>query len=207
MVDEQSYKLKKLLSELAGLKGRHTELVSVYIPKNYPIYEIMNLIATEISLTQNVKSKAVRKNVIDALTKIQQNLKLYKKTPEHGLAIFCGNVSEHEGDTDIKIWTIEPPEPVPIKLYWCDQKFELGPLSNMVAEKEIYGLVVMDVQECTIGLLKGKAIQVLRHMDSIVPGKTGKGGQCQPAGTLIFASDGNLVPIEKINNNRSEERR
>jgi len=201
MVDEQSYKLKKLLSELAGLKGRHTELVSVYIPKNYPIYEIMNLIATEISLTQNVKSKAVRKNVIDALTKIQQNLKLYKKTPEHGLAIFCGNVSEHEGDTDIKIWTIEPPEPVPIKLYWCDQKFELGPLSNMVAEKEIYGLVVMDVQECTIGLLKGKAIQVLRHMDSIVPGKTGKGGQCQPAGTLIFASDGNLVPIEKINNN------
>ncbi len=177
MADEQSYKLKKLLNELAGLKGRHTELVSVYIPKDYPIHEIMNLIATEISLTQNVKSKAVRKNVIDALTKIQQHLKLYKKTPEHGLALFCGNVSEHEGDTDIKIWSVEPPEPVPIKLYWCDQKFELGPLMNMVAEKEIYGLVVMDLQECTIGLLKGKAIQTLRHMTSIVPGKTSKGGQ------------------------------
>ncbi len=197
-MEEQSYKLKKLLNELAGMKGRHTELVSVYIPKDYPIYEIMNLIATEISLTQNVKSKAVRKNVTDALTKIQQQLKLYKRTPEHGLAIFCGNISEHEGDTDIKIWAIEPPEPVPIKLYWCDQKFELGPLMNMVAEKEIYGLVVMDVQECTIGLLKGKAIQVLRHMDSIVPGKTGKGGQCQPEGTLVFAADGRLIPIEKI---------
>ncbi len=197
MADEQSYKLKKLLNELASLKGRHTELVSVYIPKDYPIHEIMNLIATEISLTQNVKSKAVRKNVIDALTKIQQHLKLYKKTPEHGLALFCGNVSEHEGGTDIKIWSVEPPEPVPIKLYWCDQKFELGPLMNMVAEKEIYGLVVMDLQECTIGLLKGKAIQVLRHMTSIVPGKTAKGGQCLAFDTLVFSENG-LEKIEEI---------
>jgi peptide chain release factor subunit 1 len=170
-------KLKKMVKQLESLKGRHTELISVYIPQGYKIEEITNLISNEISLTQNVKSKTVRKNVTGALTKIQQHLKLYKKTPKNGLAIFCGNVSEKEGVADIKIWAVEPPEPVKIKLYWCDQTFKLDALKAMLEEKEVYGIVVMDNSEATIGLLKGKAIQVKRHFESIVPSKTGKGGQ------------------------------
>lgn len=195
---DQYYKLKKLLAELEKLKGRHTELVSVYIPVGLSLNEIQNLLAQEVSLTQNVKSKTVRKNVIDALTKIQQYLRLYKKNPEHGLAVFCGNVSEQEGKTDIKIWAVEPPEPVTIKLYWCDQKFELGPLLNQLKEKEVYGLVVLDTKEATVGILKGKSIQVLWHKESIVPGKFVKGGQCLSLGTLIPSFDGNIMKIENI---------
>ncbi len=191
-------KLKKLLQELEEKKGRHTELVSVYVPAGFSLNEINTLLANEIALTQNVKSKAVRKNVTDALTKIVQHLKLYKRTPEHGLAIFCGNVAEQEGQTDIKIWAVEPPEPLTVKMYWCDQRFELEPLSQQLKEKEVYGLVVFDTKEATIGLLKGKTIQVLRHLDSIVPGKFIKGGQCLVPETLVVASDGNILRIGEL---------
>jgi peptide chain release factor subunit 1 len=176
-MDDKSYKLKKIIKELSSLRGRHTELISIYVPQKYPLNEIGTLIANEISLTQNVKSKAVRKNVTGALSKIQQHLKRYKKTPPNGLAIFCGNVSENEGGTDIKIWPIEPPDPIKVKLYWCDQKFELKHLEEMVEEKDVYGLIVLDNGEATVGLLKGKAIKVIRHINSLVPGKTAKGGQ------------------------------
>ncbi|MCD6477269.1 MAG: peptide chain release factor aRF-1 [Candidatus Aenigmarchaeota archaeon] len=179
MSNDTNYKLKKLLKELESKRGRHTELISLYIPKGYSLNEIMTLLSNEISLTQNVKSKTVRKNVTDALTKIMQHLKTYKKTPENGLAIFCGNVSEQEGKTDIELWAVEPPEPLGIKLYWCDQKFELQPLRDMVKEKDVYGLVVLDANEATIGILKGKQIQVKKHLKSIVPGKFIKGGQSQ----------------------------
>ncbi len=174
---EHQFRLKKLVQQLEGMKGRHTELISVYIPAGASLNDINNILASEISLTQNVKSKAVRKNVTDALAKIMQLLKLYKKTPERGLAIFCGNVSGQEGKTDMKLWAVEPPEPISIKLYWCDQKFELEPLKQQLKEKEVYGLVVLDTKEATIGLLKGKSVQVLRHLESIVPGKFIKGGQ------------------------------
>ncbi len=111
------------------------------------------------------------------MTKIQQHLKLYKKTPERGLVIFCGNISEKEGESDIELWSIEPPEPVKVKLYWCDQKFELGPLEEMMKEKDVYGLLVLDRSEANFGILRGKKIKVVQNMDSIVPGKTRAGGQ------------------------------
>lgn len=176
-MEEQAYKLKKLLKELGSIRGRHTELISVYIPTGFSLNETMNLLSNEISVTQNVKSKPVRKNVISALTKIQQHLKLYKKNPENGLVIFAGNVSQEEGKSDIKLWAIEPPESLGIKLYWCDQKFDLTPLEDMIKEKDVYGLLVMDNKEATIAVLRGKRIDVVRHFESIIPGKTGKGGQ------------------------------
>ena len=177
MASEKHYKLKKLVKELKEKKGRHTELVSLYVPAGFNLNEIGTLISNEIALTQNVKSKTVRKNVISALIKIQQHLKLYKKTPENGLAIFCGNVSEKEGDSDIELWLLEPPDPVKVKLYWCDQKFEVEPLEEMMKETDIYGLVVLDRSEATFAILKGKKMKMVKNLDSIVPGKTRAGGQ------------------------------
>src|SRR3972149_559267 len=179
MVDENIYKLKKLINELRNIKGRHTELVTVYMPSGSNILDTVNQLRNEQGTAENIKSKSTRKNVVDALEKILQHLKLYKGTPPNGLAIFCGNVSETEGQTDIKIWVVEPPEQLKVKRYWCDQRFVLEPLEEMVAEKELFGLVVLDTKEATIGLLKGKKKEVLRRMDSLVFGKFGKGGQSQ----------------------------
>ena len=177
MVEEHIYKLRKLLGELEKIRGRHTELVSVYIPAEYNLQEIVNMLRQEYTLTENVKNKTVRNNVLAAIDKILQELRFYNKTPKNGLVLFSGNVSETEGQIDIKVWTIEPPESLRVKKYWCDQRFELEPLQDMVEEKELYGLIVLDNREASIGLLKGKKIVLLRQVESIVPGKTIKGGQ------------------------------
>ncbi len=179
MKEEEKVKLKKLIKELEKIKGRHTELVSVYIPSGYNLVEMINMLEAERSTAMNIKSKTTRKNVLAALEKILHYLRLLKKLPENGLVIFCGNVSPVEGRTDIRLWAIEPPEKLDTKIYWCDQVFVLNPLKEMIAEKEIYGLIVLDASEANIGLLKGKKIIHLKRIESFVPAKTIKGGMSQ----------------------------
>src|SRR3989344_207680 len=176
-MEEQRYKLKKLVAELSKLRGRHTELVTVYVTAGANLIDTVNQLRNEQGTAENIKSKGTRKNVVSALEKILQHLKLYPKTPVNGLAVFCGNVSEHEGADDIRLWAVEPPDKLEVKRYWCDQKFITEPIEDMVKEKEVFGLLVMDTKEATIGVLRGKKIHVLRNMDSIVPGKTAQGGQ------------------------------
>lgn len=170
-------KLKRILDELRKVRGRHTELVTVYVPAGYDINLINNQISQEQGTAQNIKSKATRKNVLAALDKIVQELKLYKKTPENGMVIFSGNVSEGEGGQDIKIWVIEPPEPLTTKMYRCDQEFMLGPLEEILEAKYSFGLVVIDNKNAAIGILKGKRVQCSKEFKSIVPGKYRTGGQ------------------------------
>jgi peptide chain release factor subunit 1 len=196
MVEEHIYKLRKVLKELDAIKGRHTELVSVYVPSGFNLQEIVNMLRQEYTLTENVKNKTVRNNVLAAIDKILQELRFFNKTPENGLALFAGNVSEVEGVTDVKVWNIQPPDPLKIKKYWCDQKFDIDPLRDMVAEKELYGLIAMDTKEASIGLLKGKKIELLRKLDSLVPGKFRKGGQS--AGRFERVRDGLVNDWYKI---------
>jgi len=172
-------KLKKLVKHLEKIRGRHTELISLYIPTSHNLVEIQNMLRSEYALTQNVKSRQTRKNVLDALERTMNHLKLFKKTPENGLIVFCGNVSGKEGQNDVKIWSIEPPQPLGQKVYWCDQTFVLDPIKDMLREKEVYGLIVIDTGGADIGFLKGKKVLLKKHVDSMVPGKTKAGGWSQ----------------------------
>jgi peptide chain release factor subunit 1 len=177
MSDKSEYKFRKLVKRLEAIKGRHTELVTVYVPAGYSLHDITGQLRSEQGTAENIKSKSVRKNVVAALEKIMRHLQLYKKPPEHGLAIFCGNTSEKEGAADIELIVVEPPEPLKNKLYWCDQKFVLDPLLEMIKEKEIYGIINLDKSEGDIAILHGKKIMPMVHLESIVPGKTRAGGQ------------------------------
>ncbi len=154
-------------------------MVSVYVPSGYSLNDITNQLYTEKSTASNIKSKSTRKNVLNALEKIIQHLRIFRQTPANGLMVFCGNVSEVEGKEDLKIWSFEPPEKMNTKIYWCDQVFVLDPLREMIAEKEVYGLIVMDTSEADIGLLYGKKIVPMKHIDSLVAGKSIKGGMSQ----------------------------
>lgn len=156
------------------------------------------MLRQEYSLATNVKDKTVRKNVTAALEKIIQHLKLFKETPSNGLVVFAGNISEKPGVADIKLWSLEPPEKLKAKIYRCDQVFILEPLKEMIKEREIYGLIVLDAKEATIGLLKGKAIESLKRIESTVPAKTVKGGMCVSGKTLIQLEDGNIIPIKEL---------
>ncbi len=174
---KQRHQLSQFIKELEKHRGRHTELVSVYIPAGYDINKIMQHLSQEQGTATNIKSSSTRKNVIDALERMIQHLKLYKQTPQNGLAVFSGNVAEREGQSNVKVWSIEPPIPLKMRLYRCDKEFVLDILREMLDIKESYGLIVMDRREGDIAELRGKAIVPLASAKSNVPGKTKAGGQ------------------------------
>jgi peptide chain release factor subunit 1 len=175
--EKKKLQLRKVVKTLESKRARHTELISQYVPAGYNINLIINQLSSEAGTARNIKSATTRKNVIAALEKMIQQLRLYKQTPENGLALFSGNVSEREGQQDIQAWSIEPPMPLSVKLYRCDQAFLLDPLKDMMTEKESIGLLVMDRREATLGILKGSSIRVVNHFKSMVPGKYRAGGQ------------------------------
>ncbi len=177
MEEDKRFELEEAISELESQKARHTELITVYVPAGYDLNNVQKQLEQEKSTAGNIKSKTTQKNVIDALESIIRRLKLMKGKPEKGLAIFAGNVAEKEGQKDLKIWVIEPPVELGVRLYRCDQTFVLEPLKEILEVKEVYGIIVIDRNEATLGLLEGKRIITLQHMTSGVPGKTEKGGQ------------------------------
>lgn len=174
---DSKYKLKRLVKKLDSIRGRGTELITVYCPHDYELQEIVNQLREEEAEAGNIKSKRTRKNVKSALSKMIDHLKEFPRTPDNGLAVFCGNVSDQEGKTNIKLWDIEPPQPVEIKLYRCGKEFKLEPLEKMLVEEEDYGLIVLDTSEADFGVLKGKKIVSKQHISSLVPGKSKPGGQ------------------------------
>lgn len=175
-MDTKKLELKMLVEELEKIEGRRTELISYYIPAGYDLSKVMEHLSYEYSTAQNIKDKTTRQNVSDALAKIINYLKGLKKIPDNGLVIFCGNIAKNPGETDIRLWAIEPPEPLSIRLYRCDSRFVLDPLKDMLEEKVAYGLIVLDRGEATIGLLKGNQIIVLENKESWVPSKIRDGG-------------------------------
>lgn len=177
MDDHEKQKLEEFIERLKNYKGSHTELVSVLIPAGYSHVAVSKQLEAEKSTAKNIKSTTTRNNVIDALERIIRFLKSINKTPKNGLAVYCGNISNVEGQNDIQIFSVEPPIPLNIRLYRCDKEFVLDPLEEMLEVNEVYGLVVMDRKEATIGLLEGKRIKVIEHMTSGVPSKVRAGGQ------------------------------
>src|SRR3989344_1261357 len=110
MDEEQKANLSRTLKELESHRGRHTELVTVYVPAGYNLNMVSKQLEAEKSTAQNIKSSVTKNNVVDALERLSRHLKLYKQTPKNGLALFCGNISETEGQQYIEIWAIEPPK-------------------------------------------------------------------------------------------------
>jgi peptide chain release factor subunit 1 len=177
ITSKQRRELLKFIKKIEDVRGRHTELVSVYIPAGYDLNKIIQQLAQEQGTASNIKDSTTRKNVTDSLERMIQHLRLFNRTPEHGLAAFSGNIAEKEGQQDIEVFSIEPPEPLNFRLYRCDKIFVLDALKEMAEKKDTYGLIVMDKREGNIALLKGKTILPLTTTTSYVPGKTRAGGQ------------------------------
>jgi len=179
MTQRQKYDLKRRLEELKACKGRHTELISLYIPPSKQIFDVNAYLKNEYSQSQNIKSKTTMKNVLSAIESIMSRLKQFKNAPENGIVFFVGHKSVGADKTEMVAFIIEPPMPIATFLYRCDSLFYLEPLEAMMVEKEIYGLLLIDRRECTIGILKGNRVNMLKYMTSQVPGKHGRGGQSQ----------------------------
>jgi peptide chain release factor subunit 1 len=177
MSDMDKYKFRRALEEIEQAQGRGTELVSVYIPPNRPIFDVTNYLRGEISQSSNIKSASTRKHVQQAIESCVSRIKGYRMPPPNGLVVFAGHKQIGADQTEMVAFVLEPPEAVASFLYRCDSKFYTEPLHEMMTEKELYGLVVVDRSEATVGLLRGKRIEVLKNMQSQVPSKHRMGGQ------------------------------
>ena len=171
------YDFKKTMQEIVDTRGRGTELISLYVPSSKQVFDAMAYLRDEYSQSSNIKSKTTMKNVQSAIDSIMSRLKTYKTIPPNGIAIFCGEIPRAGDQTRMVQYVINPPEEITTFLYRCDSQFYLDPLKGMLLDKKSYGLIVIDRNECTIGLLTGSRIETLKHFDSLIMGKHRQGGQ------------------------------
>ena len=179
ITQRQRYDFKRKIEELKSCKGKHTELISLYVPPSKQIFDVNSYLKNEYSQSQNIKSKTTRKNVLSAIESIMSRLKYFKQPPENGVVFFVGHRSVSSDQTEMVAYVIEPPIPITTFLYRCDSSFYIEPLEEVFTEREIYGLLLLDRRECTIGILRGNKVELLKYMTSRVPGKHGRGGQSQ----------------------------
>ena len=169
-----------MINSLATKEGSHTELITVYVPPGKQISDALNLLRNEYGTASNIKSNVTRKNVLDAITKAQQKLKLFKDPGEKGIVVFTGALLPQgaaPGTERMESYVIVPPEPIRIFLYRCDSRFHTEHLQEMLREKESYGILLVDANNATIAVLQGKRLEIVREMHSGVTGKTKAGGQ------------------------------
>ena len=175
------YKIRKTLEELTQHSGRGTELITVYIPKGQQLHEVMTQLREEQGTADNIKSDLTRTHVVDSLSKVLQRLKLYKKTPDKGLVVFCGALPREGGGPPgseiVKIYEIDPPKDLTTSLYRCDDHFHTDILKDMLKDDNIIGLLAIDAKDAGWGLLHGDKLEVLKQTGSGVAGKHRQGGQ------------------------------
>ena len=175
------YKIRKTLDELSDKTGHGTELISVYIPKGKQLHEVISTLREEQGTADNIKSDFTRSHVVDSLGKVIQRLKLYKKTPDKGLVVFCGALPPEGGgpigSEVVTIFEIEPPKDLKQYLYRCDDHFHVDILKDMLKDDNLIGFIAIDAKDCGWGLLHGDKIDVLAQTGSGVAGKHRQGGQ------------------------------
>ena len=172
------YRLKRTLEMLASKEGRGTELITLYVPPERRIHEVMANLREEYGTASNIKSRTTRKNVQEAIERVSQRLKLFKEPPKNGLVIFCGAIPRDGAGTEkMETYVLEPPEPINVYFYRCDAKFHIEPLLAMTREPEAYGVIVIDSSDAVVATIRGQRMDVLQQFTSGIPGKHRAGGQ------------------------------
>ena len=148
------------------------------MPYGRQISEVVAMLNNEYGTASNIKSSTTKKNVQDAITRVTQRLKLFKKVPENGLVLFCGAIPQNgPGSEKIELYIISPPEPIQVYLYRCDAKFHTEHLQEFLKEKETYGIIVLDASNASFATVRGKHLDVVKQITSGIPGKFRAGGQ------------------------------
>lgn len=157
-------------------KAPATILLSLYIPPGRPVSDVLNLLRQELAITDNIKLKRTRSAVQRALTSAIDRLSKVSKIPENGLVIFSG---ENVSTGDFLCIMLIPPEPVRVYFYRTDKHFHTEFLEEMITQSNIVGLLIIERDAATIGLLKGNRLEVVEELEGYVPGKHHRGGQSQ----------------------------
>ncbi|MBW9141094.1 MAG: peptide chain release factor aRF-1 [Candidatus Aramenus sp.] len=165
-----------MLRELKKWSAPATVLLSLYIPPGRPVSDVVNMLRQEASIAQNIKLKRTRDAVEAAISGAIDRLMSFSKVPDNGLVLFCGENFDTE---EYKCYVFSPPEKVTVYFYRTDKYFHTEFLEDMTEENEVYGLIIVERDQATIGILRGSRILVLEEFEGFVPGKHMMGGQSQ----------------------------
>eukprot|EP00211_Chloroparvula_japonica_P002620 CAMPEP_0119133156 /NCGR_PEP_ID=MMETSP1310-20130426/13137_1 /TAXON_ID=464262 /ORGANISM="Genus nov. species nov., Strain RCC2339" /LENGTH=437 /DNA_ID=CAMNT_0007123835 /DNA_START=95 /DNA_END=1408 /DNA_ORIENTATION=+ len=173
----EMWRIRNLIQRLENARGNGTSMISLIIRPGDQIAKVSKMLADEYGTASNIKSRVNRLSVLSAITSTQQRLKLYNKTPENGLAIFCGTIITEEGKERKEMFDIEPFKPINTSLYLCDNKFHTEALKELLEADDKFGFIVMDGNGALFGTLSGSTRQVLHKFTVDLPKKHGRGGQ------------------------------
>ena len=171
------WKIKKLIKRLQDARGNGTSMISLIIPPKDQIARVGKMLADEFGTASNIKSRVNRLSVLSAITSVQQRLKLYNKVPPNGLVIYCGTIVTDDGKEKKVNIDFEPFKPINTSLYLCDNKFHTEALSELLADDNKFGFIVMDGNGALFGTLQGNTRDILHKFTVDLPKKHGRGGQ------------------------------
>jgi len=172
------WRFRKQLEQLRNKQSEDgsTCLVSLYVPPERQLSDIVHDLTAEAGTAENIKSKKTRKNVGQALNVLIARLKTlpWAKAPEKGFVVFTGVT---DGGKMEYHYIGDLPYPIDRKLYVCDSRFRVEYLEDQLSAKEIFGLLVLDAGHATLATLSGSHLEVVERLESGVPSKIRAGGQ------------------------------
>jgi peptide chain release factor subunit 1 len=175
----KQHKLRKLIASLSEQGGRGLEFISLYIPREKTIDEVVSFLK-EQSDSATAKSDLAKHRLQDALKNLIQYLKLQREIPENGLAVFAGTfAASNSGSEELNVEEINPPEPITSYIYEVNDHFHLEPLREMLRNQKVVGLLALDSKEASFGVLNGERFEFIENITSGIHGKSGKGGSSQ----------------------------
>lgn len=175
-MDLEQWKVQKLIKDLKSYQGAGTSVITMYIKAGAQIAPERQRLTDEMGTASNIKSRVNRQSVLSAITSTQQMLKKYTQTPANGLAVFCGEVTK-DGKTKKVSITFEPPKPLGLKFYMCDDHFHVDELNYLLDDAKAYGFVVVDGKGALFAKIQGTIKTILSSFDVDLPKKHNKGGQ------------------------------
>jgi len=175
----KQHKLRKFIAWLSDKEGKGMEFISLYIPREKSIVEIIAILKKD-SDSCVIKSESIRDRLKDNLKNVIQHLKLKKEIPDNGLVLFAGTFAPNDSKNEVlNIEELIPPKPIITYLYEVNNHFHLELLREMLRNPKMVGLVTMDSKKASLGILNGERFELIENITSGISGKSGKGGQSQ----------------------------
>jgi peptide chain release factor subunit 1 len=174
--DNRRNEFRTALHNLESAGGPDQDRITLLIPSGKPIFEVIGYLNKEYTRSEKIQDTGRRKQEQQTLSSILSSLKNYSGIPENGLALFC-RTGPVEAGRDRSCTVIEPPEPLTLFLYRRSTQFELEPLQQMLAEKNVLGLLILDLNDAWWGVLRGGKVKPIGNSTSNIPNKQRKGGQ------------------------------
>ena len=176
-INLETFRLKKLIQNLDQMRGLGTSMITLIINHKDQINQFSKMLNDEIGKASNIKSRVTRQHVTDALTSAIEKLRLYNRTPNNGLVIYCGLVQMPQGGEKMIKIDLEPFKPINTSLYRCDNIFHTNELKYLLQDNDKFGFLIMDGNGSLFGTLQGSTKVIINKFTVDLPKKHSKGGQ------------------------------